>query len=379
MRKRSREYLPCALLAVVVVLVAGCGSWRNKLTMHKPLPGAGGGVPAELSTADALIEQAVRAVDRYAEFPQTLYHAKRKPQLYKEVRVLYGASLDTFPSVLGQWLGAHGGTLLSARELGRRDGEEPYLLIKVLLRVPAKVVCWLEVRRRAPASARLAIIVDDAGLTRRGLETAQALPRGICFSVLPYGSYAREVAEALHASGHMVLLHQPMEPLNDDLDTGPGAIRVGMDEAAIRATVVENLAAVPHVVAVNNHMGSKATADEQTMRGFLLELKARDLPFVDSVTSPKSVCGRVATELGVRYVARNAVFLDNSRARKAVRKRLRQACRTARVQGAAITIGHFCPSTLEVLSAFDFGEVELVPVTQLIEECGPVARASSAQ
>jgi len=362
------------LMAAVLVVSAGCGSWRADLDAHEPLPSPAEGVPAHLAAANALVEEAVYAADRSAEFTSTLYHLERKPQLYKEVRVLYGGSLETFPYVLDQWLRSHGGRVLATKNLPEVEGSESALLIKIKLRVPEKVFCWLEVHRRVPGSARLAIIIDDVGFTAFGLETAAALPAGITFAVLPHTAHAHECAEALHEAGHAIMLHQPMEPLNPDLDPGPGVVLVGMDDGTIRATVAENLAAVPHVVAVNNHMGSKATADEQTVRSVVKELRAHGLPFVDSLTHPKSVCCRVAAELGVPCAVRNAAFLDNSRAPKAIRKRLEQACRKACRQGCAVAIGHFHRSMLEVLSEFDFGDVELVPVTSLFEAETRVAR-----
>jgi polysaccharide deacetylase 2 family uncharacterized protein YibQ len=367
--------------AAALMLVAGCGSWRSRLATHEPLPDPAAGVAAHLAAANELIEQAVHVTDRHAQFVTTLYHEQRAPHLYKEVRVLYGASLDTFPHVLDQWLRTHGGKVYGTRTLRGEDEGEPAVLVKIKLRVPEKVICWLEVRRRPPSAARLVIIIDDVGLTRRGLDTAAALPAGITFSVLPRVAHTRECAEVLHESGHTIMLHQPMEPIErangEVLDPGPGAIRVGMDPEAIRATVSANVAAVPHAVAVNNHMGSKATADEATMRATLLELRDCGLPFVDSLTIPDSVCRQVAGELGVPCAVRNAAFLDNSRSRPAIRQRLREACRLARHSGLAITIGHFYPSTLEVIGTFDFGDVEVVPVTDLFDTAAPAIRRAA--
>jgi hypothetical protein len=155
MRTGPRDRL-AVLLAAVAVLAAGCGSWRDRIESHEPLPAPAGGAPAHLTAANALVEQAVRAADRYAEFPVTLYSTRRKPDLFKEVRVLYGASLDTFSPVLDRWLRPQRGKVLSARRLKADDGGERPLLIKLRVRVPQKVICWLEVRRRVPGSARLA-------------------------------------------------------------------------------------------------------------------------------------------------------------------------------------------------------------------------------
>ncbi|MBN1917337.1 MAG: divergent polysaccharide deacetylase family protein [Verrucomicrobia bacterium] len=364
-----RPALSCVFLTVVLALAAGCGSWRSKLEQHEPLAESPAGVAARLIAADALVEEAVRAVDRHARFSVTLVHARRTPQLFKEARVLYGASLDTFSDVLDQYLRARGGRVYSTRTIEDDAGGEPALLIKLKVRVPEKVICWLEVRRGAPATARLAIIIDDVGNTREDLDLAKALPSGITFSVLPHTAHARECAEALHASGHTIMLHQPMEPLarpeGKPLDPGVGAVRTGMTEEAIRAVVRGNLAAVPYAAAANNHMGSKATADRATMRAVLLELGEHGVPFVDSLTCGNSVCRLVAGELGVPFAVRNAEFLDNSRARRAIRVQLEAACRMASRDGLAITIGHYHRAMLAELGEFDFGDVVLVSVEEL--------------
>ena len=369
-RLAGRRWHPAyALSAAALMLAAGCGSWRDKLEGLEPLPEPPAGLPAYLVAANTLVEDAVRAADRHAEFPMTLVHEGHKPPLFKEVRVLYGASLDTFPAVLNQVLRARGGRVYSTKQLRDDRGGAPALLIKLTVRVPEKVICWLEVRRRTEGAARLAIIIDDVGNTRDDLEAAKALPAGITFSVMPRTTYGRECAEVLHASGHTIMLHQPMEPLprpdGERLDPGPGAIRTGMTEEAIRTTLRENLAAVPYAAAVNNHMGSKATADEATMRAVLLELREHGLPFVDSVTCGNSVGRRIAVELGVSCAWRNAEFLDNSRTRRAIRAQLEEACRVAHRSGLAITIGHYHPAMLAELSEFDFGDVALVSVAEV--------------
>lgn len=156
MRKGPRRDWLGVLLAAVALLAAGCGSWRDRIESHEPLPNPAGGAPAYLTAANALVEQAVRAADRHAEFPVTLYSTRRSPDLFKEARVLYGASLDTFPAVLDRWLRPQRGKVLSAKRIEGDGGDEPSWLVKLRVRVPEKVICWLEVRRRAPGSARAA-------------------------------------------------------------------------------------------------------------------------------------------------------------------------------------------------------------------------------
>ena len=72
-----------------------------------------------------------------------------------------------------------------------------------------------------------------------------------------------------------------------------------------------DLSFVPGAEGFNNHEGSKATEDEEMMREVLGQAKEKNLFFIDSRTSSKSVALRIARELGVPG-ARRTVFLDNN-------------------------------------------------------------------
>ncbi len=142
-----------------------------------------------------------------------------------------------------------------------------------------------------------------------------------------------------------------------------------MDDAAIRAAVRADLASVPGAIGVNNHMGSKGTADWRVMRAILEVVRERGLFFLDSVTTPESVAGPVAAEVGVRMAAR-AVFLDNVDEETAVRSQVQHLIVLARARGTAIAIGHAQRLTPRVfasmLDEFDRQRVMLVPLSTLV-------------
>jgi polysaccharide deacetylase 2 family uncharacterized protein YibQ len=107
------------------------------------------------------------------------------------------------------------------------------------------------------------------------------------------------------------------------------------------------LATVPHAVGLNNHQGSKATADPRLMDAIIGEAKRRGLFYVDSVTG-RSVCADVAREHRIRFGQR-AVFLDNSDDPEAIRRQFSLLAAEAAKSGGAIAIGHDRPLTLKVL------------------------------
>jgi polysaccharide deacetylase 2 family uncharacterized protein YibQ len=143
-----------------------------------------------------------------------------------------------------------------------------------------------------------------------------------------------------------------------------------MDDAEIRAVVRSDLESVPGAVGINNHMGSKGTADYRVMRVILDIVRGAGLLYVDSVTTPRTIAAPVAEEIGVRTAAR-AVFLDNENDETAIRRQVFRAMTVARERGSAIAIGHAQRLTPRVVMAmlpeFDRAGVVLVPVSTLVK------------
>ncbi len=148
-----------------------------------------------------------------------------------------------------------------------------------------------------------------------------------------------------------IILHLPMEPQGyPDNDPGPGALMVGMDEGEIDALLDRDLRGLPEVAGLNNHMGSAATSDPVTMSALMKVLKRRDLFFLDSLTTSRSVAYREAGREGVRAL-RNRTFLDYDLDNpERIRKNLAVLVASARKRGFAVGIGHPHPVTAEVLA-----------------------------
>ena len=200
------------------------------------------------------------------------------------------------------------------------------------------------------ARGRLAILLDDGGQKLDLVPVAAALPTEVGFAILPFLPRSAETAVALHQAGHEIWLHLPMEPENYPADNpGPGAVLMAMTPDELRTTVHSALNNIPHVVGVNNHMGSKATADLKTMTWVMQELKARGMAFIDSRTTIHTVAEEAAEAQGVP-TSRRHVFLDNERSAAAIRTQLDEAVYRSRMEGGIIAIGHLDPVTVEVLT-----------------------------
>jgi polysaccharide deacetylase 2 family uncharacterized protein YibQ len=202
-----------------------------------------------------------------------------------------------------------------------------------------------------------------------GTAETLALPYRLTMAVLPGGPASREEAEAAALAGHEVFLHLPMEPLGNR-PPYPKFVTVDMPDGEVRALVRHYLDGLPGVIGVNNHMGSRATADERTMRAVLETIAQRGLIFVDSHTSADSVAAAVARRVGVPYAV-NALFLDNDRTPEAVRRRVWEAAGVARRVGQALVIGHVHPVTAAVLAEelprLEAAGIAIVPASRVVD------------
>lgn len=198
------------------------------------------------------------------------------------------------------------------------------------------------------SGAKLALIVDDCGQwidTERGF-IALGIP--VTLSVLPDVPYTREIAREASAAGKGVMLHLPMETVSG-LNPGPGKVTTAMTDPQIDSQVEADLDQVPQARGVNNHEGSKASADERVMHEVIGVLAQRGgLFFIDSRTSAASVGEQTAAKLGVPTGARD-VFLDNRADVAYSEAQLLEAADIAKRHGSAIAIGHPRPTTLEAV------------------------------
>lgn len=193
----------------------------------------------------------------------------------------------------------------------------------------------------------IAVVIDDLGMNRRLTRRVLKLPAPLTASFLAYADDLPEQAAEASAAGHELLVHTPMEPL--DNNPGPGALMLGMDDDEIRDRLAMMLGSFSGYVGINNHMGSRFTADEHAMEVVLDEVNRRGLLFLDSLTGKDSAGKRIAREKGMPYAVRN-VFLDNARESSKVMQQLRLLERLALKNKAAVGIGHPHPATIDALS-----------------------------
>jgi len=215
----------------------------------------------------------------------------------------------------------------------------------------------------------VAIIIDDMGRRKDMAEKFFSLDARFTYSILPYARYHREIAQSAAQKGYQVMLHLPMEPNEyPEIDPGPGALLTCMTPDERIRQLKTDLAAVPYIEGVNNHMGSKMTTMFPQMNQIFTVLKEQGLFFIDSRTTAASQCRSSARLFQLPFAERD-VFLDHVPSRQAIVKRIEELINIAEINGSAIGIGHPHQITYEVLAekvAEINRRVRLVPASELV-------------
>lgn len=214
----------------------------------------------------------------------------------------------------------------------------------------------------------IAIVIDDMGYQQQLGEELLRLRLDLTFAFLPHAPHSGQLADQARRQGRDILLHFPMEAVDQKWDSGPGTVNLDMSRARLRTVFEENLRQVPLAVGINNHMGSRFTQNHEAMRDFLELVAEYRLFFLDSMTSQSSIGFSLAREMGIK-TARRQVFLDNVRERGAIVKQIGELLEVARKQGTAVGIGHPYPQTLEALRATRTeiqGRARVVGVSRLV-------------
>ena len=223
-----------------------------------------------------------------------------------------------------------------------------------------------EKKRPRPA---VSIIIDDMGYKKALSEKFCRLDAALTFSVFPYSPFKTNIIKSANDHGNEILLHLPMEPNEfPRVNPGPGALLSSMTPDELINQLNRNLDDVPLAKGVNNHMGSKLTSSSFQMNQIFTILKKRNLFFIDSRTTTKTVAWQSARLLQVPFSQRD-VFLDHVQARAFVKKQIRVLIKTAKQQGGAVGIGHPYEITLEVLEEMlpeIKKQVDIVPASQMV-------------
>jgi uncharacterized protein len=221
----------------------------------------------------------------------------------------------------------------------------------------------------APAAEkRASIIIDDLGNSLDYGAAVLDIEAPLTLAMLPLSDYGATLANLAHKQGKEVMLHLPLQSIESHAPAA-GTLYLHMTHAQFVRQLDSDLASIPHLSGVNNHMGSLLTQHPGYMDWLMQELEHRDLYFVDSRTTTKSVAGMFADKHGIAHMDRD-IFLDPDFDPHTLQRQFDRFIDIASRNGSAIAIAHPHPRTLEFLrqhiGELEKHEIRLVPVSRLL-------------
>jgi polysaccharide deacetylase 2 family uncharacterized protein YibQ len=226
----------------------------------------------------------------------------------------------------------------------------------------------------APQKAYLSLIIDDLGQSLPRDRRVLGLPGPVTAAIMPDTPHATEFAREAQRAGKIVILHMPMDPA-----TGPFAWHPDLPIEELEKRLNAAFKRVPYTAGINNHMGSRMTAQPAAMAWLMADLQRRHKFFVDSRTSAQTVAAQQAQKIDLASVSRD-VFLDDERTEEAIFAQLQTAISLAHRQGSAVMIGHPYPQTLAVLERelpkLKAQGIEWIDIRQMISVRGNRATAA---
>ena len=226
------------------------------------------------------------------------------------------------------------------------------------------------------SKGKIAIVIDDFGMDRRGVEEMLEIDAPLTIAVMPGLDFSAEDAERAYANGHEVILHMPMENAGymPPEYYGPKVVKRGMTEEDAVKLVKECMESIPHAVGMNIHMGTGISRDEKLISAIMNEMKNENKYFLDSKTIEDSVCSKCAEKTGVKFYLRDVFLEPSGRPSEGLAYQyLMEAGELAKEKGSAIAIGHVGPvgdketakAIKNALKAFKIQGLEVVPLSEL--------------
>ena len=196
----------------------------------------------------------------------------------------------------------------------------------------------------------IGIVIDDFGYRNDEISDGfLELDARLTYAIIPGHRYSTSFGEKAVESGHEVIVHMPMENTGKTYGEEDFVLMTAMDNETIQRRLNSAIEEIPTAIGMNNHQGSKASADQNIMSNVAKVMKERGFFFLDSRTTIETIGETTMEVFGVPTARRN-IFLDNEDDEEKIEKQLMKLVKRSEEVGSAIGIGHVKPKTLNVLS-----------------------------
>lgn len=241
---------------------------------------------------------------------------------------------------------------------------------------PNQIICQKNktLAKENSAPTYLAIVIDDFGEDRNGVQEMLDINLPLTCAVMPNLTFSIQDANMAHEKGHEVILHMPMESTTKLPRSwyGPTLIyNYDSPEEAIKK-VKDGFEKVPFAKGMNFHMGAALPINQKIVDAIVKYTKENDLFFLDSKTDINSIVKNVCKNNQTCLLERDYFLEEHGRKSTAhAIGELNKAITTSKEKGYAIVIGHVGPegghttasAIKSMIPTFEKENVKVVPLS----------------
>ena len=203
---------------------------------------------------------------------------------------------------------------------------------------------------KVPMRGVIGLIIDDFGYRNDHVSNGfLQLPGKLTYAIIPGHDYSQLFSKKAYDSGYEVIVHLPMENIGKTYGEEEYVLMSYFQDDEIKNRINKAFDYLPESIGLNNHQGSRGTADSRVMTLVAGVIKEKKKFFIDSRTTNNSLAETTMRKYGVPTNKRD-IFLDNELDEEKIKIQLLELADVSEEKGIAIGIGHVKPQTLNVLA-----------------------------
>ena len=203
---------------------------------------------------------------------------------------------------------------------------------------------------KVPMRGVIGLIIDDFGYRNDHVSSGfLQLPGKLTYAIFPGHDSRQEISKIAYDACYEIIVHLPMENIGKTYGEEEYVLMSYFQDDEIKNRINKAFDLLPESIGLNNHQGSRGTADSRVMTLVAGVIKEKKKFFIDSRTTNNSLAETTMRKYGVPTNKRD-VFLDNELDEEKIKIQLLELADVSEEKGIAIGIGHVKPQTLNVLA-----------------------------
>ena len=206
-----------------------------------------------------------------------------------------------------------------------------------------------DITAQVPMRGVIGLIIDDFGYRNDHVSNGFLNLSGkLTYAIIPGHEYSQLFSKKAYDAGYEIIVHMPMENIGKTYGEEEYVLMSYFQDDEIKDRISSAFDQLPESIGLNNHQGSRGTADSRVMTLLAGVIKEKKKFFIDSRTTSNSLAETTMRKYNVATNKRD-IFLDNELDEEIINTQLLKLAELSEEKGIAIGIGHVKPQTLSVL------------------------------